>query len=605
MKIKNFFNNKFFKAFKKKRVWIPCAAVIVVVLAAVMGGMGKGKKPQANMNEAKVEKRDIVSSITGTAAIEPKDTYSVTSLITGDVVSDTFSEGDTVSKDDVLYVIDMDDVERNIKSAELALQKANQAYSDAVKAKGKTSDNNKNNLESAELAVTRAEQNRKDAAKAVSDLNVRAEIGGTVKKLYVSEGGSVAAGSPVADIYDTNSLKVKIPFNDADASNISYGMSAQLTVINTGETLYGTVESVNTASEIKDGYMKVRYVTIKVNTPFALTSNDRATAQINGISCNDAGSFEYSSERTVTAQTSGRVESINVKEGNHANSGDVIVTLSSEAAQTQLKNAELAVKDAQLALSKAHSALDDYSSDSAIENAKLAVKDAQLNLEKIKDSKDNYQITSPISGKVVTKNVKAGDKLSNTQTLTEMAVIYDMSCLKFDMSVDELDISRLCVGQEVTVSADALGGKEYTGYITNISINGKTASGVTTYPVTVEITEFDDDLIPGMNVDVEIITSKSENVLCVPVSAVVRNNIVYVKGEERTENDTAPEGFGSVTVETGVYNDEYIEIKSGLSEGDIVYSESKVSSFQDEMSKMVIPHDGGGAPQGGGEPPKE
>ena len=52
-------------------------------------------------------------------------------------------------------------------------------------------------------------------------------------------------------------------------------------------------------------------------------------------------------------------------------------------------------------------------------------------------------------------------------------------------------------------------------------------------------------------------------------------------------------------------SDEYIEIKSGLSEGDIVYSESKVSSFQDEMSKMVIPHGGGGAPQGGGEPPKE
>ena len=588
---------KYLKVFKQKKVWIPCVAVIAVLIILMSCGLGKGKKNSAVINEVKVEKRDIVSSITGTATILPKDTYSVTSLVTGDVVSDTFEEGDSVTEGDVLYTIDMDDIDRNLKSAELALQKANQSYNDSVKSKSKSAENNSKNLESAELALTRAKQNFNDAKKAVTDLNVAAEISGTVKKLYVSEGANVAAGSPVADIYDDTKLKAKIPFNDSDASNIYPGASAVLNVTGTGETLYGTVSEVNSASEIKDGYMKVRYVTITIDTPFALTEADMATATVNGISCNDAGNFEYIESRTISAKTSGKVEKINISAGNKVTAGEAVITMSSDAAQTQLTQTQLAVRDAEIALSKAKSAMDDFSSDSAVANASLAVKDAQLNLEKLRDTKENYEITAPISGTVVTKTIKAGDKLNNTNALTEMAVIYDMSSLKFDISVDELDINRISMGQAVTISADALGGKEYTGYITNISIKGKTASGVTTYPVTVEITEFDENLIPGMNVDVEIITDSVEGALSVPSSAVIRNNVVYVKGEKESTDDVAPEGYKSITVETGVYNDDYIEIKSGLSEGDLVYVQQTASSLQDEMSKMM---GGMSGPMGGG-----
>ncbi|MBO5930297.1 MAG: efflux transporter periplasmic adaptor subunit, partial [Clostridia bacterium] len=114
-------------------------------------------------------------------------------------------------------------------------------------------------------------------------------------------------------------------------------------------------------------------------------------------------------------------------------------------------------------------------------------------------------------------------------------------------------------------------------------------NGVTTYPVTVEITDFDDQLLPGMNIDAEIVTSNIENALCVPVSAVNRGNTVYVKGEKTDENDRAPEGFHSVKVETGAYNDEWIEITAGLSEGDIVYVPQQASrsfSMEDMMGGM-------------------
>ena len=155
---------------------------------------------------------------------------------------------------------------------------------------------------------------------------------------------------------------------------------------------------------------------------------------------------------------------------------------------------------------------------------------------------------------------------------TEMAVIYDMSSLECELSVDELDIKNVEIGQSVIITSDAVEGKTYHGEVSNVSINGTTSGGVTTYPVTVIITDFDEDLLPGMNIDVEITTSQAKDVLAVPVTAVNRGNIVYVKGEKTDENDKAPNGYKSVRVETGVYNNEYIEIKSGLKEGDIVYT---------------------------------
>jgi len=212
------------------------------------------------------------------------------------------------------------------------------------------------------------------------------------------------------------------------------------------------------------------------------------------------------------------------------------------------------------------------------------------------------------------KNIKAGDKLDNSNMSTEMAVIYDMSSLECELSVDELDIKNVKVGQTVIIKSDAVEGKIYHGEVQSVSVNGTTSNGVTTYPVTIVITDFDEDLLPGMNIDVEITTSQAENVLAIPLTAVKRGNIVFVKGEKETENDSAPEGYKTVKVETGVYNNEYIEIKSGLKEGDIVYTpqiQSSGTGFSMEgmrgmsggMPSGVMPSGGmpnGGMPSGGG-----
>ena len=97
---------------------------------------------------------------------------------------------------------------------------------------------------------------------------------------------------------------------------------------------------------------------------------------------------------------------------------------------------------------------------------------------------------------------------------------------------------------------------------------GTTTNGVTTYPVEVQI-EDTDGLLPGMNVSTEIIVNEVNGVVAVPVGAVVRGDKVLVKtGGTSADDPTIPAGYEYVDVVTGVSNDQFVEIKSGVNEGD-------------------------------------
>ena len=114
---------------------------------------------------------------------------------------------------------------------------------------------------------------------------------------------------------------------------------------------------------------------------------------------------------------------------------------------------------------------------------------------------------------------------------------------------------------------------------------GTTSGGITTYPVTVRIDETD-GLLPGMNVDAEIVISSTEDALAIPASAVNRGDTVLITADSPSAanalDQEAPEGYVYVAVETGVSDDSYIEILSGLQEGDTVAYPQAVSSGSSE-----------------------
>ncbi len=207
----------------------------------------------------------------------------------------------------------------------------------------------------------------------------------------------------------------------------------------------------------------------------------------------------------------------------------------------------------------------------SIQSAPETLRSAELNMDNLQDTMANYTVTSPISGTIIEKDAKVGDAVKSGDTL---CVIYDLSYLEMVINVDELQISSLSVGQKVQITADAVQDKNYVGTVTRVSMKGASNGGTTTYPVTIRIDETD-GLRPGMNANAEIVVAEAANALTVPNAAIVRGGYVLVTQDSPSASKAdatmeAPEGFVYVAVKTGVSDDDYTQIVSGIQEGDTI-----------------------------------
>lgn len=136
--------------------------------------------------------------------------------------------------------------------------------------------------------------------------------------------------------------------------------------------------------------------------------------------------------------------------------------------------------------------------------------------------------------------------------------VESIDTLSLSASVDEDNLSSVSIGQEAKITISALDNKEYTGYVTKISETGNYSSNGSTFDVTIIFVN-DGDVKIGMSASCQIILEEAENVVTVPIEAIETSGdtkyVVVVKDDGTTEN---------VTVTTGISNDAYTEIKSGL-----------------------------------------
>ncbi len=506
---------------RRKLIKRLAAGLAVLALAfAYFNLRGDKQDGQANLGvqyeEVSLEKRTITETLTGSGSLAPAESYVMTTLVSGDILEAPFEEGDMVQKGDALYQVDHATVTHSLEQSQLSLQQSQRGYSQAVEKR--------------------------------EDLQIKAPRAGQLISLDVKEGDTVAAGQQIGVVRNSGTMRLTLPFNETDAAGFFVGQPALVTLDGSFETLEGTVSVVG-ASQALAGGQTVRQITVDVANPGAIASGQSATAVIGGAACNSGGTFDYADEAPVVATLGGDVQTIYAQEGDQVYQDQLLVQLYSKDLEDQIKNSQDAVRSAQLAL------------------------------EGQTDQLGDYVITSPISGTIIEKNYKAGDKLEVGKTL---CTVFDLSYLKMTMNVDELDIRKVKEGQTVQITADAVEGKTYTGVVTKININGTSNNGVTSYPVTVRIDEYE-GLLPGMNVDASIQVETRENVLSAPVGAVARGNRVLVKKPEAAQpekgrkekdmepsEDGAPAGYEYRQVELGLSDKTYIEIVSGVEEGEIL-----------------------------------
>ncbi len=470
----------------KKKTVVICGICCLLIIGAIcaFGLLGGSEKTETVMPQMGNLEKSV--SETGTVAFD--DEYSITALVSAKVVSADFQEGDAVAKDDVLYILDDVELKNQIEQTRVSLEQAREAYSQSVSAK--------------------------------NDLTLYAKASGMVTDVYVHEGDYVQPGTPVAEIVESEYMKLTIPFSLPENLSVYNGMKVKVVMTVNGAEVDGSVDKVYESEQSFEGGRRGKNIEIKIKNPGALKAGDGAFAEISGISSISSGVLENYTQQTVVASQAGEIADLPIRRGTRVNVGAKVM---------QVKNDSIS---------------------NAVNNSALAVKEIETVLSQMEEKLDDYTVKSPIDGVVITKTAKIGDIASGGAPL---AVVADVSKLYVNADIDELFIKDVAVGQAAVVTTQNGEMTEYFGKVRRINDSGVEKNGVTYYEVQIEL-DNTEGLIEGMNMDVTIVTERKENVLYLPRECVNGNKVTVFKNGKKVEK----------TVQTGLDDGKYIEIKGGI-----------------------------------------
>ena len=286
-----------------------------------------------------------------------------------------------------------------------------------------------------------------------------------------------------------------------------------------------------------------------------------------------------------------------------------------ETEELEVQQADASLKLAQAQLDDAVRAYDRIK-DGPTENQ---VRSIQAQIDAAAATVNTAKIVSPISGTVAQVEARPYDVINyeNTAVRNILAVrVDDLSSHYIDISVTELEVNNISLGQEVTITFDAVPLREYTGTIVNISDAGTVNNLSVNYDLTVKMDEADDNIKSGMMADVAIVTAHAKNVLYVPSQAIS----VAEDGMTRIVRKQNPDGsVTEIPVQTGLTSGSDVQVTSELlNEGDEVMLTKASSGMNTNFnfaSMFGIPgagnmgggrmpggNSGGRRPSGGGNP---
>jgi len=290
----------------------------------------------------------------------------------------------------------------------------------------------------------------------------------------------------------------------------------------------------------------------------------------------------------VVAENSGEIKNLKVNEGDAVKKGQTLFTVYSDQILQQLKSAELNLEKQKLQASKAKT-------EDEIKLQNLLIEEAENNLINIKKQYSRMTVKSPINGLVVSKNANNGD---NVQTGKSVLTIVDTSSLKVKASVDELDISKIKVGQSVKIKFNAIEGRTYEGKVESISLIGNNQNNVTTYDVIISLNSSKDIKI-NMTANVEIQIENKKDVLVIPIEALIEKNdkkFVLLANDISSSQLPNQGGIAAVSspvqgrpteIKVGIKNDTYVEVLEGLQEGQKILINIPTSSSNNMLERRT------------------
>ena len=196
-------------------------------------------------------------------------------------------------------------------------------------------------------------------------------------------------------------------------------------------------------------------------------------------------------------------------------------------------------------------------------------------------------VMAPISGTIILRNVEAGQSFTNTDSIFTMA-----DRLTVKAQVDETDIAQIKVGQTAMITLDAYPNNPVPGKVVHVAYDATVTNNVTTYICDVLPDKVPDFMRSGMTSNVNIEVSRKENILLLPLTAIIMD-----QEGSRVRLKQNEEKSSVIPVETGSDDGKQTEIVSGLSENDIVLVEETEKQFGTKKSGSPFMPTG---PRGGG-----
>ena len=539
---------------------------VLVLLALAYGGYWGYKKMTDTSWEtryllAEVKRGTIAASVSGSGQVSVSNQVDLKAKASGDVVYVGAKNGDAVRAGALLLQLDSRDVQKSVRDAELNLEKAKIALE---KIKGVES--------GGETLRSSKEKAMDDLTKAYGDgfntasnafLDLPTIISGVSDVLLTS---TISASqwnmnyyADAAKVYDENAARYRDDsYNAYQAARKAYDQA------------FADYKAASrfSSDEVIDKLINETYETTKLIAEAVKSANNliqfyRDKLIDHNVSPNSASQTHLATLNTYTDKTNSHLVNLLAIKNTIRTDKEAIA-----GADLDLKSQELQLK--------------------AAENSLLDAK------EKLSD----YFIRAPSDGIAAKINFNKGEAVSGGAVVATFITRQRLA----EISLNEVDVAKIKIGQKATLTFDAVPDLSISGEVAEIDAIGTVAQGVVSYTVKITFDTQDERVKPGMSVSSAVITDVKTDVLMAPVSAVKSQG-----GEQYVEIKNDVNVPVRAPVQTGIASDEFIEIISGVKEGDSVVSgtisaQTVTTQTQQQSGGLRIPGlpGQGGRGMGGG-----
>jgi len=534
----------------RNRILIAVGGVVLILAVGgflIFRGAAAKAAAAANLQTATVDRGTLVATVSTAGSVAAPQSVTLVWHTSGIVGKVNVKVGDTVEAGQVLMELDPAALSQSVIQAQADLISAQQAL-DTLLDPATTAQQ----LAQAEVTVAQDEQTVTTAQRTLN-------------------GALSPSVASYQDQYQRAQAALTAAQQNATITDYQTSLRAATDAL-TNAT--GTLNSVKALDAQYPGYGDQRNRMLNAQTAYDRALQDYQTAL-----------YRFQQAQTQDAQTiQDDQKSVDTLKANlaaaQAGPDQSVVSLS----QAQLDVAQANLTKAQADLKKLQAGPDPQ----AVAAARAKVAAAQATV-------DQAQLTAPFRATVVAVSNKVGDSVDSGGNAIALA---DLTSLEVLVSVSEVDINRIVVGQAATLTLDAAPGQTFTGTVAEVTIFGQSSQGVVTFPVKIVVPKPSPQVKPGMTAAVSIVTDSRENVLMVPNRAVrvtggLRSVTVLFEGQQLL-----------VPVTLGLANETTSEVLTGLKEGDTlvlnVPTTTQTGGFGGGGGGGFLFGGGGGGFRGGG-----